>query len=306
LRQAAPEAPAGLVEICERATAFEPAERFSTALEMRLALEPFLSRRGEGASTDLGTLLTSLFGGEREALQRRIEIEINSNSGPHALHAPPPPSGERSNASSFSFGPPSTATMLSLDGRPIESLRSSPRLTGGVKGRWRLITLATGVLTVAAALLRLRGGERATAPHVSTNQVILAPSASAAFDPAEGSKIEMSVRVKPVEAELYLDDQPLPGNPFRGSFERGGTHELRAEAPGYVTEKRSLSFSKDVTIDLALARRQLPVRGSPPGPPPRARGGPRTPASTSVKEPLELPATTPRRPVKPIDTESPY
>ncbi len=305
LRQVAPEAPAGLVEVCERATALEPTERFSTALEMRTALEPFLTRRGGGESANLGALLTDLFGGEREALQRRIETAISSNSGPHTLQPLPSPSSERSHASSFSFGSPPTATVPSLDAAPLERSKSSPVLTSRAKGRWLSATLAVGFVGVVTTLL-LRGRvERATPPSSSAKEMLLAPSTSSAFGPAEASTIEVVVRVRPVEARLYLDDQPLKGNPFRGTFDRGGEHELRAEAPGYVTEKQTLSFLNDVTIDLALAR-QLAGRGLPHVPPPRVRGGPRAPGSTNVDEPLELPSTPPRRPVKPIDTESPY
>jgi hypothetical protein len=64
---------------------------------------------------------------------------------------------------------------------------------------------------------------------------------------------DVQVRVTPQSARLTLDGSPLSGNPFHASYPRDGTsHTIRASAPGYTMEERTIAFDRDTSIEIAL------------------------------------------------------
>jgi serine/threonine-protein kinase len=59
--------------------------------------------------------------------------------------------------------------------------------------------------------------------------------------------------VSPEHAKIYLDDKPLASNPFAATVPADHEpHAIRAEAPGYVSEKKIVTFDKDVDLALRL------------------------------------------------------
>jgi len=65
----------------------------------------------------------------------------------------------------------------------------------------------------------------------------------------------VKLKASPPEARLFLDDAPLPSNPFSSRFPRdGAAHRLRVEAPGYTTRHELISFDKpEITLEIPLA-----------------------------------------------------
>jgi serine/threonine-protein kinase len=79
---------------------------------------------------------------------------------------------------------------------------------------------------------------------------VAAPKTSQA---ASESAIAIDIRATPPDAHLFLDGVALIGNPTRATLPRDARpHELRAEAAGHVTERRSIVADHDVALTLAL------------------------------------------------------
>jgi serine/threonine-protein kinase len=90
---------------------------------------------------------------------------------------------------------------------------------------------------------------------------ILPPQAA-----AESKTFTLKISAFPAKAKLYLDERPLPSNPYSGSVqEDSGEHSIRAEAPGFVTDRRGIAYDQDRELILRLvplrpgARWQVPV-----------------------------------------------
>jgi hypothetical protein len=65
--------------------------------------------------------------------------------------------------------------------------------------------------------------------------------------------IMLTVAVSPSSAQVLLDGQLLPSNPFITRFPRSAaTHRLRAVAAGYQAKERWVSFSDNVMLDISL------------------------------------------------------
>jgi hypothetical protein len=91
------------------------------------------------------------------------------------------------------------------------------------------------------------------------------PQTAQVRQPAAPETILLSVSVVPATAQLSIDDQPIPTNPFVGRLPKGeGWHTVRAVAPGYLPRERLVSFSDNVMIDLTLPPR--PAIAPPPAP----------------------------------------
>ncbi len=121
-------------------------------------------------------------------------------------------------------------------------------------------------------------------------------SASAAGS-SEASTVDLTFRVSPPNARVYVDGAALPKNAQNATFKRDTvTHRLRAEAPGYVTKTELVTFEQSAEVVLQLERvgaPALPVRPVRPGPP-------SVPPETTSKP--DVPAK-PGRPARPIDTD---
>jgi hypothetical protein len=164
-----------------------------------------------------------------------------------------------------------------------------------------------------------------TAPAPAA-QVAPKPPAPTVTAPAAPETIVFSVGVTPSTAQVLIDGQPMPSNPFVGRFPKSpATHRVRATAPGYQAKERLVSFDDNVMIDLSLTATPQPARRSEPPrhsePPPRraepvARRAEPPPAAAPppVAEPPARPASNdiaPRGEYEPrrrraIDTNNPY
>jgi hypothetical protein len=162
--------------------------------------------------------------------------------------------------------PDSHARLRVHDATPLAT-QSSTRLPTRKKPVMPLVTVL-GVIGVGVILvLAFRGGHR---------EPERAPPAQAAplEKPVEPAKIDLTVRATPATAVIFLDDKPLPENPWIGHFPRSSEeHTIRVEASGYTTATRTVRFQESAMIDVALAPAPRPSASSPkPAPPPAPRG----------------------------------
>jgi hypothetical protein len=142
--------------------------------------------------------------------------------------------------------------------------------------------------------------------------VVPAPGAS-----AEPETIVFSVSVAPATAQVLIDGEPLPSNPFLGRFPKNyGTHRVRAVAPGYQPKERLVSFNDNVMIDLNLnprpfappARREPPRRDPPPHPPTVAPAPPAPPVAAPRPAAVDIQPRNESEPARrrTIDSTNPY
>lgn len=299
--EAARNADPALAAIIERAMERDPNRRFPSAQAMRHAVEQYVSGRAlrskaTSSSKDPGLTVRQSLG----ALVSELSAE-DRPSAPQIAEAGLRPSGEVSKARPFGEiepaqpSAPSTAETRgrsSLSSPPAEPPMGSSRLFKRLwqTARNRRLAYAgavVGALAIAGAGLceRInRGPPRQTAvpPSLSASAAqvfatalpVQAPSVPPASAPPT-SMSRVSIVVSPLSARVFLDGNPVP-NPFISVRPRDNiVHVLRAEARGYGTRIRNVSFAADRELEIELApafpflRRQrqgdeLPSAGSAP------------------------------------------
>ncbi len=246
-----PEVPGALDEVCMRAVALEPADRFSTALEMAGALETQLEQLGTASSSrHLGQLVRELFEDLRAQTRATVEaqlLEISGvdESGP--LVIPP--------------------NLVNISTRVSEESPTAGSAAGSIKEpelrgkrgqrKWAVagVALAVGaglIASVGVGGLRKRASAHTDPQATSTSAAIDTAPSSAPIAPTPPAPPSFQVKLStvPREAVLFADGQQLPRNPFVATW-TGDTHTVRAEAPGYAT--RSLVVTPDHDTDVTLA-----------------------------------------------------
>jgi len=248
-----PDAPPELVKICEKAMALKADDRYATAAEMQQRLEEYMAR-AELAVTDVevGELVARVFEEERTSVRKMIKERMASpsiDSGAPAtllrVHETSSPSlveGNSSTGTGFATG--AVGTSVETIAAPV-----APRAASSWK---RLVIPAGGAglavaVLVAAVLISRRAPEPLAAPAA------VASTAPSAAPPAAVADIEVFLAVEPRTATLTLDDAPLAANPYQARRTPDGrAHTLRATATGFAPEQRTVSFERDVHIELAL------------------------------------------------------
>ncbi len=150
--------------------------------------------------------------------------------------------------------------------------------------RWRVAAWTTsGVAIVGiAAAIAFQNQASRVPPMPNVAATAPAPGSAAPVAPAATSSPESATNIAVVlsasapHATLYLDKQALASNPFTAHFPVGtATHQVRAEAPGFVP--RTVTFVSDHGTEVTIALD--PVR------PIASRASPRTPAPAPASPP---------------------
>ncbi|HEU4412651.1 MAG TPA: serine/threonine-protein kinase [Polyangiaceae bacterium] len=240
----APGTPPALAAVCDRAMAFDPAARYPTALAMRDDLESWLaSLPKRPTARELSALASAAFAAERAALRARVDEQLRRPEGAAPLSAD-------------STG----ATPLMTTRAPLVSAVSEARPPAGRRGWVALGSFAlVGALAFGAAALRPVPARRA--PDEAGAPAAPAPAPASAPVPS----VEVALRYAPAGATATLDGLRLQDVPFRGRFPRdAAARSLEVRAPGYVTERRIITFERD--LDLAITLRPEPAapRAAPP------------------------------------------
>jgi serine/threonine-protein kinase len=156
-----------------------------------------------------------------------------------------------------------------------------------------IVVAATAMLAVVAVGIRfvIHPGQpaAATQPAVSaTASAAVTTSAPPAPDGAQAA-VKLSIRAKPAEARIYLDEVLISTGPFEGKVLRSDKYRLvRVEAEGYQPKEEEVVIGSDLVLsfDLQKADKRSPGK---PGP-----GGKWPPAAPTGK------------PLHDIDSDSPY
>ena len=277
-----------LRQICEKALASDRAYRYETARELKEDLAAFAATLGPPVSPrELAELVRTAIEPDRAKLQAIIDGQLqrlgSSAKGlegtvldlPRVEHTPTdqpdPPAGE--------------AIRLDIEETSVRAAKTPPpaptEAPRGRSVRWIALAGPALVVAVAGAIWAARSGARGD----------VAPTRAAPETPAT---VRFEVVVQPADATLSLDGKPLGANPFVGQLARDTTlHELAASAAGYQPVAQMVTFERDTSFRLSLAR-LAPVGETPTAAPP----GPTAPPASAVAAPEAVePAVGARRAV---------
>jgi eukaryotic-like serine/threonine-protein kinase len=322
-RSLRPDLDEGLEAICMKALSLEREDRFSTALELQAALEETMDRLGERTQArDVGKLVLQHFEVDRARIKTLVEEQLRAKVSSEPGRVAPLPLLDPHSHSSSSLDRPTadgTLRVVGIDGTPSAVF---PAATPASQSNASLTNASPVEVTLAAegggaaraggrklmAILAVAGGAflaaglwavtRSTpppgsAPAATSEATTASPAATAAPAPAQ---VELRISATPAEAHLFLDDQLLAGNPFKGSYPASAAqHQLRVEAAGFTPVTRRIALDKDYEIDLALqpdaAAPAAPVYHRPTGQP------------VPTDDDMHRPTTRPKRNV---DSNNPY
>jgi serine/threonine-protein kinase len=232
-----PEALEGIVARC---LARDREARLGDVTELALALAPFSPPSSRLLAERLGALAAQR-GGRSSVLPPLIRESRPS--------APPAPVAHRTDSASTSAAGGAQALSVAVPARPTR------RLSKGL-----LALCMVGALGYAAAWYHVRrseGGMHA-APPAAASTLDRTRDESAPAAPST----RLTVHTVPEHAAVFLDGVRLDSRTLTLARDTA-THEVRAEAPGYITETRRVTFAAHVSLLLALERERNSPRGKP-------------------------------------------
>jgi serine/threonine-protein kinase len=259
-----PQCDAELNRIVMKALAFDANARYQSALQLQEELERYCEQHSiQNRPRDLGRYVSTLFADTRAALRARVEQQLSlvglvESGAAVAEHVDPSLTIQLdivSEARSLATG---TSTALSSSTRnpgtaPLPARRLSTRV---------LLGLSLAVVVAGLFVWRLAGGTRgASAAHPPESVPVRAPAAILNTKPANAT---VALRSSPGNAQLFLDGEPLTGNPATRILANDGKiHTLRAESEGYYAATAEFTVPKDEGVELRLEKLETKVKAAP-------------------------------------------
>jgi len=277
IRDVAPQVPRALAEICDRALALSPADRFATAAEFREAL----LTSGEGVQgldqMRLGELVADAFKQERARVHGIIERNLKgpsslSSSVEDLVASLRPEAGEHTLKADLSEL--ASVSRLRDDVAVIQASGSASIRVERRKRPWLLLAaVVCALLALAGWLLRPNGATPTAHPLAeAANQPLGATpiepaavggarmpgstpqsNAQANATPTPGT-VQLMVSAQPAGAIILMDGVPLPNNPFNERVPADGElHVLRASARGMQPQERVIPLDSDRVVSFRLS-----------------------------------------------------
>jgi eukaryotic-like serine/threonine-protein kinase len=259
--EAPPETDPELLRICRRALAPAPESRYATAEQFASELDAFMvARKIRYTAKDVGAFVARLFAEQRqelrESIHRRLrEMQGESGRGGRQADAALPPlfSGLLGGQTSSShLNVPGGGRMFSStvarrfdQGESPTMVKGDSAKSGRARG-WKVAaaTTAVGAVAVLGAVAAQKG------TTLSARSSVVAPNSAVEV---KSGLAEFSVEAVPSDARLFLDNAPLPSNPFRRAVGKDAAlHMVRAEAAGYETVSILVRFDRDTENIIAL------------------------------------------------------
>ncbi len=255
LQEVAPFAPPELVEICQKAMARSPADRYATAQEMREDIESYamdVSRAGD----DVAKFMTEHFAKDRADLRALIDAQLQHPSVGKMDDLAVKSGFKR--ASEISDLSEASARSIKRDTKPPKRLGTNLLMIGTA------LILGGGI---AFGLIRSKGAEPgAGASATSAADVKAVPPPASASAQAVPADVRVSISTNPPNAELSIDGERVSGTPFVKSMPRTSQpHRIEVSAGGFTKEERNVVFDHDtdLLISLAASPKVSPQHGKP-------------------------------------------
>jgi len=293
--------PVELLQICLRAAAQQPGDRYASAAEMRDALRAYIRANNlEFSAEQLRTVLGELYEIERGEIRRLID--------------------QRMKQATMEDDHPSLGTQIIPVAPAVLGGLGSVTLTGNAstyvvspappsKGKW--VAALVGVALVAGIVGRLLSspGRELPAALPSTVATHSANGGPSATLPAP-KLVTLKIAASPVDTEILLDGAKLEGNPFNGQVPKdAGLHRLELRSIGRLSEARMIRLDQDLDLLIALPidKASLPKPSGAVGA--RAKpAGKSTPEAATPGASTAAPLTHRDTPTtaRPIDDADPY
>jgi serine/threonine-protein kinase len=306
LAAARPNVPAALARVIARAMAPNREDRYPTALAMAVDLEACLEGR-EGARAATGAAVAVAFADERMKIRSLARDAMSPASGTRVVEALPSlGSSSPFYALTDSVPPPSaTGPVMIVPRSEVEPAPVTARAGMAVpdteprSARHAAIgpALGLGAASLGAARCAALGPTQLARAAIGPTIAARAMPEAASSAPIPLTSVMLRVHVTPSHARLFMDDELLSVGPYVGRVPRDGrTRTLRVEAPQYASWSERVLASTDVTIAVALARREPP-------PPPSSKHVPRMssrPVQVVLRSgPIAAPANTTAHTISP-------
>jgi serine/threonine-protein kinase len=314
IREVVPDCDPELADICDRAMAHNPADRFTTAQQFHDALEGFLDRYSRRVGPrEVGQFLSGLFVEEREKIRRIIDEQMKRVQRETSTSLPMPSldvfpgardptpittvesraAAERAAAALRASGQnpavaePATGPLSGSQGTLAAANISQSPPAARATGRAVLVGLGVLALALAGGLVAVLFTKGAPPPAAAAGP---AGSATAA---ADANQIKISITFGPPGAVAKLDGVPLVESPFVAQVRRDGSmHRIDVEGPGLKPETRMVSYEKDVVVAMTLQQAEPAASAT----------------AAAVAEPAKRPtgSTTAKPKARGIDEKDPY
>lgn len=302
-----PDIPKDLEEIVAKALAREPANRYSSALEMRQAIEGYLKQHAlEARTEEVREVLDKHFQARREQVQRQIKDQVN-----RVMTGAVVPAEGNLDVGTFHGALSGSYSSLKKEGS-TQSLRASVRSlpniddsSSGSRSNIYSISSASGSVP-SAEVLPPKSNKGLMIALGAAGLVIVAllsigamslrstpkPAASAtALAPGEGA---VHVTTNPPEAMVSWNGQSLGKTPLRAPLPPGN-HTLVLSLAGHHDETVIVTIASTATTEetITLKKREAPAVGAVVA----------VPSEASAPKPYVAAATPHWRPTTPATTQ---
>ncbi|NUP05915.1 MAG: protein kinase [Polyangiaceae bacterium] len=278
IRTVVNDVPDELAAICDKAMAPKREDRYQTAREFQEVIERYLSGSDfRVGPKDVASVVSSAFEDERARIRATIEEQVRNVD-----HLREPISLELVPASLKA-----TSDSLARVVLPVrhgdETFPNSPQTAisqavppAQTKGRSLLSALGVGTALALCALgivlyvnrreTSSNSGGPATAaaaPEKTTTSGANDARTAAGSTTTDATPARETIKVVvkyPEDAKAKLDGGYVEGNPFTATLPKDGSiHKLEVELAGHKTDKRTLTFDRDIDLDVELT----PLPGRP-------------------------------------------
>jgi eukaryotic-like serine/threonine-protein kinase len=242
-----------LDRICGKALAYDPEQRYPTALAFQEDLDAFIEDHERRPSPrQLGAFVASQFSQQQERARSVIESQLKDLVSSRRTVVMIDIDGDDADQAPFSgesaprplppsdSGPRSKTPSALIEDSFLKTTHT--KLSEGITRRrpWRLPALIG--IGIAALIVIGVGASGA-----------LTTSAPVASQPKPD--VTLILRATPMDARFKIDDGPPLDNPYVGRVSSDDKiHIVRVEAPGYVGETEDVRFDRDVSMRFALGR----------------------------------------------------
>jgi eukaryotic-like serine/threonine-protein kinase len=241
LRSANPETSEELERICMKALSPEMSDRYATAVELETELESVLQKFDAPPNNRaIGKIVSNLFTDVRAHTKSLIEARLSKVASLSweeyaATEAP-------------ALTTLQTGSVLGSNARRVVRARPWFLRTGTLFGLTALALLGT------LSFMLFRGSNAPATPRAIPSALGTVRSSAPVLPPAP-TQISVRIAALPPESKLFLDDEPLPTNPYmRIMAADGSLHIVRAQAPGHTANMSAFEANRDADVTLNLQR----------------------------------------------------
>lgn len=232
-----------LEQIILRALQVDQDARYSTAAEMQAALDEYLANTGSALrSRDIGHVVSELFAESREQTRAVVQEQLSRVAS-------------LTEADVREYQPIELTTAGSQTG--FDSSNTPVTQTRAPSWRSAALILALGGLVGAAGLALWLKSNR--------DQQLQQEVAAARSEPHVPEEVYLRITAFPATAQLELDGEPLPSNPFTRTYpyEPDKLRELKVTATGYETAVRQIKLDQNTDLVLTLVELAQPEPSEP-------------------------------------------